>query len=277
MIPGAFSLKAIKSSVFKLYSKSLSRPVLAQLRSNSIVIYGKDGVIDHGNNDHDTLKIPIHIEYIGTSYMELRKRSREIAAWLYTAKWEKLIYEDEPDKYYLVKVSGEVNLDNLFRLGRMDITFECQPFAYMVIDTDADPTWEEADFPWEIDMPWEMSEAYKFTATANTSFEFENPGTIDIDNSSPQGSKFNVVITGTWTTLSVSLNGKTLDYVGAGSGVLEIDNIDMEATLDGLNDLDNIEGDIDSFLSIVPGQNSISVSGTGLNITVQLAFAPMWL
>jgi predicted phage tail component-like protein len=271
------SYKKIHSSIFKLACKNANRPILPKMRSRSLQIYGKSGVIDKFFNDDDIKLITLDFAYIGDSFEELRTRGREIGAWLHSKQWEKLIFDDEPDKYYLARIYAGLDFESLCNIGMSKMTFECQPYAYMVIDTDADPTWEEADFPWEIDMPWEMNNAYTFTATANSSFEFENPGTKEIDMSSPQGSKFNVVITGTWTTLSVSLNGKTLDYSGAGSGVLSINNIDMEVTLDGLNKLDMIEGDIDSFLSIIPGQNSISVSGTGLNITVQIAFAPMWL
>ncbi|MDF2591402.1 MAG: phage tail component [Clostridia bacterium] len=274
---GSFEYKGTASMIFKLVCMSIKRPMLAAIRPKSKEIYGKSGIIDYGENDYSPKPIIMHIAYKGESYAELRRRAREIAAWLSSEQWEKLIINDEPDKYYLARVIGGVDLDTFKKTGQADITFECQPFAYMVIDTDADLTWGEANFPWGTDIPWGMSNAYTFSATANTSFEFENPGTKEIDNSSPQGSKFNVVITGTWTTLSISLNGKTLGYVGAGTGTLVINNIDMEATLDGLNDLDNIDGDIDSFLSIIPGQNSINVSGTGLNITVQIVFAPMWL
>jgi predicted phage tail component-like protein len=272
-----FSYKKISLTEFKLGSRSINRPMLPVMRPRNVQIYGKSGIVDHYNNDYETRQISVDIAFIGDSYTELRSRAREIAAWLHSEEWNKLIFDDEPDKYYWARIYSGVNLENLYRVGRSSIVFECQPFAYMVINTDADPTWEEADFPWEIDMPWEMNDAYSFTATESTSFEFENPGTIEVNNSSPQNTKFYVVVTGSWTTLSVTLNERTLEYVGAVSGMLEIKNIDMEVTLDGVNKLDMIEGDLDSFLRIVPGQNLISVDGTGLDITVEIVFSPMWL
>ena len=94
---------------------------------------------------------------------------------------------------------------------------------------------------------------------------------------SPQGSKFNLIISGNWTTLAISLNGKTIEYTEAGPGTLIIDNVEMEVKLNGLNKLSALDGDIDSFLNIVPGENTIGVSGTGLNITVTIDFIPQWL
>lgn len=278
MIYYNIEFKEQTSSTFDLLCDVVYRPILPQMNHRTVDLEFKSGVIDFGKNKNSTRNITIRLGYDSDNELELRTRAREIAAWLNSSKWEKLIIGDEPDKYYLARVYNEIDLESFITIGECYVTFECQPFAYRVFDTGEDLTWEEANFPWVIaDTPWLMSMAYTFTATKETSFVFNNPGTKEIDIYSPQGSKSLIKINGSWSTLSLSMNGKTLNYIEAGTGELVIDNIEMEIELNGINKLDAIEGDIDNFLSVIPGDNTITLSGTGLNITVILDFTPMWL
>jgi len=274
---GSFEYNGIKSSKFKLICRSVSRPMLPVVRTRMTQIYGKSGAIDYGGGDYNTRQIVMHIAYVGTNYTELRSRAREIAAWLISSVWAKLIINDEPDKFYLARVVSGINFETMQRLGQADITFECQPFVYMATDTGADPTWDEADFPWMTDIPWVMVGAYQFTATAAGSYIFNNPGTQDIGCNSPQGSKFDIIISGSWATLELMLNGKTLQYTEAGTGTLIIDNVEMEAKMDGVNKLSALDGDIDSFFGVIPGENVIEIDGTGLNVMITIDFTPIWL
>ncbi len=274
---GSFEFNGTESKSFDIVAKSVKRPVLPALKKRYSETSNKHGIIDHGGNKYSPRELKMHIAYIGDSYIDLRNRTREIAAWLNTDEWAKLIINDEPDKYYLARIYSEINLDTEYRRGEADITFLCQPFSYSLVDTAYSPTWEEADVPWLANMPWVMSESYQFTATEATDFIFNNPGTVNIGCDGPQKSKFDIEITGTWTTLSLALNGKTLTYTESGTGTLIIDNIEMEVTLDNTNKLDAIDGDLNSFLYIIPGQNTIQITGTDINVAVQLNFIPMWL
>lgn len=272
-----FEYNGIKSNEFDIVCRSVSLPILPSVRSQQMQIYGKSGVIDYGGGDYDMRKLIMNIAYVGDNYLEFRSRARKIAAWLTTQQWAKLIIFDEPDKYYLARVLDGVDFESICRLGQADITFECQPFAYMCTSTGSDPTWDEADFPWITDIPWNMVQSYQFSATGTTNYTFEHPGTQEIGCYSPQGSKFDIIVSGSWTTLELTLNGKTLEYTESGSGLLVIDNVNMEVKLDGANKLSKLDGDVDSFLSVVPGENTIEISGTGLNVTVTIDFTPIWL
>ena len=275
---GSFEFNGIESSTFDLVCKSVKRPLFPAMRPRVLEVQGQSGVYDFGDNDYATRPITMHLAYKGDSYVELRTRAREIAAWLYTTTWAKLIINDEPDKYYLARVSGEIDLATLRRFGEADIIFECQPFAYMVIDTGDDLTWATAEFPWITEIGWGMADDYTFTTTAAKDFTFNNPGTQDISYRSPQGSKFDIVVTGSFSTLSLTLNGKTLNYTEAvASGTLTIDNVNMEVDLGGTNKLSKVTGDYATFLKIIPGANVLSVSGTDLNIAVVVDFAPIWI
>ena len=274
---GQFEYKGIHSSKYGVYFKSITRPLLPPVKPKMVNISGTSGSYDFGDNDYDNVIISIRIAYIPKNPIERKQKSREIAAWLSTDTWGKLILGDETDKFYFARVDGQVNLDALISSGEADITFICQAFAYMTTNTAIDPTWEEANFPWIIDIPWIMSGTYTFSATGPKTFIFDNPGTKEINYRSPQGSQSLIKINGSWTTLNISLNGNTLSFIEAGTGELIIDNVEMEVKLDDINKLSAVDGDIDEFLTLIPGDNTIEINGTGLNVNVTLDFIPMWL
>lgn len=253
---GAFIFNQIESSTYSLVCKSVKRPLLPAVKVRRVTLSGISGVYDFDAEDveYEMRPLTMKIQYIGTSFEELRTRARSIAAWLSTNTWAKLRIHDEDDKYYLAKVTSEIDLENLWESGSADITFDCQAFAY-----------SSAEF------------SHSFALTEAVSEEFTNPGTRLINYRSPQGSKFLIKVSGSWVTLSFSLNGKTLTYNTAGTGLLIINNIDMEATLDNVNVFNNLGGDTDVFLKIIAGVNTLAVSGATLNATVTIEFIPLWL
>jgi phage-related protein len=167
-----------------------------------------------------------------------------------------LIINDEPDKYYLAKISSDVDLESIWEAGTADIVFDCQPFAYAVTES-----------------------SFTFSdITGAGDYEFENLGTRIINFKSPQGSKSLITVTGSWTTLGLAMNGNALTYNTAGaSAVLEIDNIEMEITEDDVNVFNNLGGDIDEFLDIIAGDNILTVTGTGLNVDIEVEFISLWI
>lgn len=278
MIEQYIEYNGINSNSLGLICEVIYRPILPPMQQKTISISGKSGVIDFGNNKNNITKIQVYIGFDSDDEMDLRMKAREVAKWLYSDNWGKLILWDEPDKYYLARIYNETNLDSFINLGEAILEFECQPFAYQAIDTGDDPTWDEADFPWIIEIPWNIVESYKFKATGSRTFTFYNPGTKEINFKSPQGTKSNIIISGSFASLMLSMNGRTLNYNEAVSnGIVIIDNIEMEVELNGQNKLDAISGDLATFLEVLPGLNTISVDGTGLNIDITLDFSPMWI
>lgn len=251
---GAFNFNNVESSTFDLVCKSIKRPLLPAVKVRRIEPVGVSGVYDIDENEYAMRRVSMGIAYIGTSYSELRTRARSIAAWLSIGSWSKLIINDEPDKYYLAKVTDEIDLKNLWESGAAEITFDCQPFAYSVTE-----------------------EVESVVLTTTGTLEFTNLGTRTINRKSPQGSEFKIEVAGSWTTLTLSMNGKTLNYPVSGTGTLVIDNVEMEAHLDAVNKYGVVTGDVDTFLSLVPGDNTLTIGGTGINATVTIKYIPLWL
>ena len=277
-----FSFKGRHSSTLDIGVRSVDRTLIPQKRKNDIIIPGRHGSMVPGEEVYDRRYIKMIIGLINNEdWIDLRTNSREIAEWL--SGEGKLIFDDEPDKYYMARVYDAVGLEqmHLQPIGGAEITFDCQPFAYMVVDTITDDTWDEADYPWLISIPWDNSVTYthNFATTGIKAFTFvfDNPGTQMLDYKAPEGSKSIIKITGNWSALGIDLNDKNLGYPSSGNGTLLIDNVEMEFTVNGINRLAYLNGDIDSFLPIKKGSNVIRVSCIEANIQVSLDFRPMWI
>lgn len=273
-----FSLDGITSDTYNIRYRADTRQVFPGVRSKLITIGSKNGAYNFGKNTSNTIKHKITIMYLGSNPNDLQQQFRQIKAWLYSTDWKKLIFGDEPDKFYYAQVIEGIDMESLLAIGECDILFECQPFAYMVVDTGDDLTWEEADFPWITEIPWIMSDNYTYSVTGVANCVFDNPGTKSTNNKSPQGSKFDIVITGSFTALTLALNGKTLNYIEAVSnGVLKINNVIQEVELDGTNKINKVTGDRKTFLEAIPGYNTLAVSGTDLNISILIDLTPEWV
>ena len=247
---GSFSFNGIESSEFDLVCRSVTRPLLPAAKVKRVELPGASGLYDWWGSEYATRNITMRIAYIGKDFFELRKRARDIAAWLGGPQtWTRLILNDEPDKYYLARVTSNLDLNTFFEIGSAEVVFDCQPFAYSITE-----------------------ETHTFGPTGGS---FVNPGTREINFRSPQGSKFSIELTGSWGSLSITLNGIRMTYSVQGNGTLLIDSVNMEAMLGGENVFKNLGGDYAYFFSVIPGDNTLTVSG--LTGTINLSYIPMWL
>jgi predicted phage tail component-like protein len=268
----------IHSGEYKAVVKSENRHLLAPLIRRTKAIPLKHGVYDYGGNTYDVKTLEITLRYVGTSYHELRTRARDISAWLAGVKGAKrLIFDDEPNLYYLAKVYEAIPLSNNGRVGESRIIFECQPFALYHESSGTELTWGSY-MTWESEFAWGDPVPYQIAVTGNTSLNIDYFSTQEVGLGSPDGSKFDIKISGSFTTLSISLNGKTITYGAAVSNKqVVIDNVNATVELNGVNALANCSGDLTSFLKLIPGTNTASISGTGLNCTITFDFTPQYI
>lgn len=253
---GSYIFNDIDSEQFNLICKSIKRPLLPARKNKDLEVDGVSGAYDFGDDDYELRKITMQCSYLGESFQELRSRARSIAAWLSTPTFAPLIINDEQDKYYLAKVNDELDLDSFLESGTVDVEFDCQPFAFSV---------DESSLIFE-------------NITGSHTGNITHPGTRKINYRSQKGSKFLITVIGSWTTISFTLNGQTLNFTESGSSTtLIIDNIDMTAYKGSTPKFNKLTGDIDTFLKIIPGINTFSISGTGLNCTVKVDFIPLWI
>lgn len=253
---GSYIFNGVNSESFELICKSIKRPLLPARKNKDLEVDGISGAYDFGDDDYELRKIIMQCVYKGDSFNELRSRARSIAAWLSTTTFVPLIINDEPDKYYLAKVNDELDLDSFLESGTVDVEFDCQPFAFSVV---------------------ESSFTYSNITGLRNDIIIHN-GTRKVDYRSQKGSKFNITVNGSWTTISFTLNGQSLTFNESGSSTtLVIDNIEMTAFKNGISKFDELDGDVDSFLKILPGNNNFKIDGTGLNCSVTVDFIELWI
>lgn len=256
---GSFRFNGIDSSTFGLICKSVKRPLLPSIKKSSSDSKGTSGIHDRDEYEYDSRQITMKIQFAEGSFEELRIKVRAIAAWLSSPKRCKLIIDDEPDKYYLGKVVDDTDFNFVAErliAGTADITFVCQPFAYSTVES-----------------------SFVFDSSDLPSCTFTNEGTRVINYKSPPGSKSLIKVVGSWTSLSLTMNNKTITYTSpVVNRELTLNNASLEADLGGLNCINSLTGEIDDFLPIVNGENTLVLSGLGLDISsVTIEFIELWI
>lgn len=112
-----------------LHMKSLNRPIFPTLQDNHIEIPQRAGSHLFAGKPDDKI-IELELGFVESNTRELRLRLREIANWLHSIQMERLYFDDEPDKYYLAKVSNQIDFGQaITRLGVFTVFFRCFPYA----------------------------------------------------------------------------------------------------------------------------------------------------
>lgn len=126
----SFTFDGTHCSTFGLVANT-KRSLLPALRKRELTIPGKHGSYNFSDNKYENRQIEVNVKYKSGSMASLRASARNIAAWLSsTGDYLRLIFDDEPDKYYLAKLYSEIGLQTLIHTGEATLLFECEPFAY---------------------------------------------------------------------------------------------------------------------------------------------------
>ncbi len=110
-----------------VFMKSDNRTLRPEIRKLTATIPGRDGTLDFGNDGYETRDIEVTLSMKTGQLPELRTLVRELAYWLSGSG--QLIFDDEPDKAYHAQVIRPIDLEQISRTGKSQITFTCQPFA----------------------------------------------------------------------------------------------------------------------------------------------------
>ena len=93
---------------------------------------GRDGAV-FMRSQLEPLTIPVHVRLNVRSHghRQIAKLRRKLTAWLVTSQPEKLVLPDEPDLYYMAKLTNSAELSNLWSTGAADLEFTAyDPIAY---------------------------------------------------------------------------------------------------------------------------------------------------
>ena len=267
------------ASEFGIVFKSINRPLLPAMTNRSLSLYQKDGMYDFGNNKYENRIITIECTFKGDNVSDMRLNARDIAGWLSfidVNEKTKLIISDELDKFYYARLYNQVDLESILNYGKFTIEFECQPWAFSTLRTSESELLWVTDSPWTVSLPWSGADQYLITnITSTTNAVFSNTGTKKIDYTSSQDAYSKIEFFGSATSITLTLNNKSITITGISGSTVIIDNVNMTITKNGVNALSSSSGSLDYFLPINAGNNILNISGTGLNIsTLSIDFRP---
>ncbi|HBC94390.1 MAG TPA: hypothetical protein DCZ10_16195 [Pelotomaculum sp.] len=110
---------------------AVRRWLLPAPNDSYIQISGRQGSLLYPRERQDGT-IEIDCAVVDSTRQNLRIKARQITAWLSTKERSQLLISDEPDKYYMGKLSQEVPLESepLFtEIGEFTLFFRCEPLA----------------------------------------------------------------------------------------------------------------------------------------------------
>lgn len=225
-----FSFRGVHTSAFLgLVVKTLNNPLIASKRLKRIAIPGRDGIYTFEDGYENKL---LEFECIlkGGSIQERRLRIRQIAVWL--SKTGELVLDHEPDKTYrVVRSVCDVGLSLDQSMDSFKICFETEPFQYAGVQTVS------------VDNP--------------TSFVITNNGSTVADTILTISGSGNVAVA--CNMESFTLTGMTEALTLDSKKMLVYNNVMV-------NNLGKHSG---VFIRLSPGGNTIVVTGSVSNISVQ--------
>lgn len=124
-----FTFKGKSSAEYGVIVESIQRLLIAGRRDTRITVPLRDGEVDSGAYmAYESNRVEVSCGFLGADKADRQRMTRKIAQWL--SGEGRLIFSDEPDKYYKAVRIGEIDLDAMMRVGRFTVEFDCFPFAY---------------------------------------------------------------------------------------------------------------------------------------------------
>lgn len=128
-----FTYGGVTSSTY-FYTIEIGRSVLPPISVESISVPQRHGAYPV-RSTMGVRTIPITVQLIQDNWTDLRIVIREIASWLFKDEDRMLTFSDEPNIYYLARVEGSTDLDELLYSGETTITFLISdPIGYDVTE-----------------------------------------------------------------------------------------------------------------------------------------------
>jgi len=229
-----------------------------QLREYEDTVAGRDGVIDYGT---ELGKREIEVVFdIDPNDTQFKRRQSQILSWLKPSSAGELVFSDMPDRYFTAKMTGSLAAEQIGKYGEFRITFKASdPYAYSKTDS--------LDIVLDSDILLDED----ITLDAAWSFNVTSPQTVTVNNWGYEDVRPIITVSGSWSTVSVA--GMT--YNTAQSNKTLIIDCERETAKIGTTSvLGNITG---GFVTLAPGENTVSIGGTALNCTVSFGFRSKYL
>jgi predicted phage tail component-like protein len=245
-------------------------PAAPPVRDYTVSIPGRPGAYYFGS-DIDPLEfnLPLIIKPQEDRYKLAAAIRKMVAAFIDPygkPKEVKLIYDYEPDKYYLARYSGSMPIDRYFRMGKFELPLIAyDPHAYSILESTKELHWNDSIL-WMSDIPFNSKK---------TSYTVNSPQRLAINNFGTMVVRPMIEIRGSADNFALTINNEKFSFGTLANAFLLIDAEKYAVMKDGKNFLFQINGDLEKLI-LKPGMNLSIISGTKMNLKIDFKFNPKY-
>lgn len=241
-------------------------PIISGTRDYGVAIPGMNGALDYGS-DLEPIQFNIPLYIPAANPMELQTMVRKVKSILLDAYGKprtfKLTFGYETDKYYNVRVSGNVPIDRIFaRSGRFVLPLICHEGHALSVARNDEVTWGNTVIP--------FSSEYTLGHTGDGSKSFTVEGSTIVTLT---GNNIRPIlhITGSGTDVEIEWGGKSMNLGTFTDATWVFDLGEYVVLKNGALALHLITGDWIT-MEFTKGDNLINVNGSGLDLTFRVEF-----
>ncbi|WP_163526611.1 phage tail domain-containing protein [Halobacillus ihumii] len=245
-------------------------PMSAPTREKTLKIPGRKGVLSFGTEtDPKPLNLPLGIlpqaNKIGL-HRKIEAFDRFISDDWGNPREMKLVYDYNPDKYYMIKKVGEIPIERFVTMGSFELPIIAHdPQAKLIVENH-EISWDSTELTYDSSVSMDhYSPGTNIPVTAPTSIDYYVNG---------YAVRPTIIIEGSADSLTVSANGQSFSLGSFTNTKYEVIGQDYTIkknnTQNGMPDLK--KDSINDHLELLPGDNTVNVDGSGLDITFSLIF-----
>lgn len=242
-------------------------PALPATRDRTLEVPGMHGLYDFGADLAPRL-FELECAIIQPNAYFLQRAVRALAAHLMDGDGRprtlELIFDEEPDKVYFVRYAGAVSIQKRIGIGKFTLPFIAyDPFAYSIFNAND----VNVDTPVLVDSD--------ITVDANYDFLVRFPTQLTVDNFGSVNVRPIVEINGSFSTLSLTLGGITLNYTASlNNELLILDFAKYTARIGAVNMIGHTNG---RFGHLPVGTSKVNVEGSNLNVKIGFRFKAKYM
>ncbi len=248
---------------------SSQEPALPDVRNQSVVVPGRHGAYDFGGY-FEPREFALNCVFPRQSYTDLKRSIRKLNGLLTDSysrpRTVKLRFGDDANVYYNARLTSGYIPERSAERGFFTLVFAAHdPYAYSTV-TNAEILWGSEVIDFTADYLLGTQGSGKVTQVNGTTTLTE---TVNGDLLRPI-----FVIKGSVASATFSANGKTFTLPSFTNTEWIIDGDNYEVLRNGNPDLSAMTGD---FIEFINGDNSVNITGSGMNFTVEIRFRDRYM
>lgn len=246
-------------------------PAAPPIRDYTVSIPGRPGAYYFGSDiDPMEFNLPLIIKPQEDRFLLTAAIRKMVAAFIDPygkPRKVKIIYDYEPDKYYLAQYSGSLPIDRYFRMGKFELPLIAyDPHAYSTVSNN-DITWGSENITFE-------NISYTYGHAGGGQVERVNsPKTYSVFVSGLVQTPI-ITVSGSGMNVIISANGKSFSLGSFSNTEWIIDGNTWTVLKNGGNGLSDYNKNYPDgqWLEFLPGENKVSISGSNLDFKIQVKF-----